>query len=102
MLRVYVIEGEPVFVSARTLQIGITIPEVQAHDPSRRLSFQNVAEGEHGVDWAFDQIRRQIAQTEDTVRAQCQHRYREIPRQWLLDRLAEGRHGAVFAESLTP
>src|ERR1039458_9225154 len=83
MLRVYVIEGEPVFVSARTLQIGITIPEVQAHDPSRRLSFQNVAEGEHGDDWAVDQIRRQIAQTEHTVRAQCQHRYREIPRQWL-------------------
>jgi hypothetical protein len=98
MLRVYLIEGEPMFVPARTSQFGIIIPEVPVHDHSRRLSFQNAAEGEHGVDWAADQIRRLVAQTEDTVQAQCQHRYCRIPRQWLLDRLEEGRHGAVFAD----
>jgi hypothetical protein len=86
MLRVYIIEGEPMFVPARTLQFGLNFPEIEG--PEEDL----------GLEWAADQIRRQVAQTEDTVQAQCKHRFRQIPRQWLLDRLEEDRHGAVFAD----
>lgn len=87
MLRVYIVEGEAMFVPARTLQFGVTFdPGAVPDQESSKIT------------WAADQIRQQIAQTGKTVQAQCQHRFREIPRQWLLDRLAEGRHGATFAD----
>jgi hypothetical protein len=86
MLRVYLVEGEPMFVPARTLRFGLSRSEIED------------SEGALGVDWAVFQIRRRVAQTEYAVRAQCNHRYRRIPRQWVLDRLEEGRHSAVFAD----
>ena len=85
MLRVYIIEGEPMFVPALTLQLGLNADPGTVPDEERRR-----------IAWAADQLRRQIAQMGDTVQAQCKHRFRQIPRGWLLARIEDDSTGAIF------
>lgn len=93
MLRVYIIEGEPMFVPALTLQLGLNAGVFYLGDDDPGTVPD---EEPRRVAWAADQLRRQIAQLGDTVQAQCKHRFRQIPRGWLLAHIEAGSAGAIF------
>jgi hypothetical protein len=99
MGRVYVVKGKTVFVSVTRFDgtnIGGNAASMRRHPSFGETETRAAALTEQAVeyfDFLNDGQNRHLP-----LRAQCECRFRQIPRQWLLDRLAEGRHGAVFGD----